>query len=94
MQKTDRIPAGEATPLAEPGDVMYEYRAESQWAGFGGGYGAEHLLSNRLNELADQGWRLVLIERMAARWYWFMPRTKLLYIFQRSRWEETAEGAA
>ena len=75
----------------------WEYVADSQWAGWWGGYGAEHLLDNEMNERAANGWRLHAVDVKTFLWFgftvwppafplWFVGwalRTKLLYIFER-----------
>ena len=71
----------------------YEYAVDSQWAGWWGGYGAERLLENQINQRASEGWRLIRTE--SKRFLWFglaiVPfffvamRYKLLYIFERAK---------
>lgn len=78
-------------PSEPQGDLMYEYAVESQWAGWWGGYGSEHLLVRRLNEYADRGWHLIAVERIRAFWWWMIPRPKLLYVFERGQWENDDE---
>ena len=62
----------------------YEYVADSQWAGWWGGYGAEHLLGREMNDRAAEGWRLHAVDVKTFLWFlgWAL-RTKLLYIFER-----------
>ena len=63
----------------------YEYLVESQWAGWWGGYGEEHVLANHLERRAAEGWRLAKVERGIYLWFWYIPRTKLLYFWERER---------
>lgn len=63
---------------------LFEYMAESQWAGWFSRYGSEHLITHTLNMIANDGWRLVQVERFWALWFWLIPRPKLLYVFERN----------
>ena len=62
-----------------------EYRAEEYWAGWWGGWGDNTGLSRRLNERASEGWRLTSTKSGHALYYWLLPRTKLLFIWERER---------
>ena len=50
-------------------DHGFEYVADSQWAGWWGGYGAEHLLAREINERAADGWRLHTSEAKGFLWF-------------------------
>ncbi len=67
----------------------FEYIADSQWAGFGGGYGAERLLSNEINKRAQDGWRLTAVQGKKFWWFgipWIVQRrAKLVYILEREK---------
>ena len=67
----------------------FEYIADSQWAGFWGGYGAERLLSNEINKRAQDGWRLTAVQAQKFWWFgipWILQRrAKLVYIFEREK---------
>ena len=71
----------------------YEYAVGSQWAGWWGGYGAERLLENEINQRASEGWRLVHTESKLFTWFgisivppfFFNIRQKILYIFERAK---------
>ena len=63
----------------------YEYLVESQWAGWGGGFGAEQVLDNHLERRAAMGWRLAKVEHAIFLWMWFIPRYKLVYFWERER---------
>ena len=73
--------------------VEYEYAVDSQWAGWWGGYGAERLLENEINQRASQGWRLFQTESQTFWWWGFalVPpffvarRTKISYFFEREK---------
>lgn len=62
---------------------MYEYRVESKWTGIFGGWGSESDIADILNNAASEGWRLARTERSWFSWFWFLPRPKLLMIFER-----------
>lgn len=64
---------------------MYEYLMESDWLGLWGGYGSERVKNERLLKRAEEGWRLVRTETKWFAWFWFMPRVKILYIWERSK---------
>lgn len=62
---------------------MYEYLMESDWLGFWGGFGSESVKTERLNSRGREGWRLVRTERARFFAFWFIPRVKILYIWER-----------
>ena len=62
---------------------MYEYLARSKWSGWWGGWGSEGDIATTINEAAKEGWRLSRTESVYAFWFWFIPRPKLLVIFER-----------
>jgi hypothetical protein len=64
---------------------MYEYLMESDWAGWFGGYGAESVKCERLNRRGQEGWRLVRSESKLFLWMCFLPRVKLLYVWERPK---------
>jgi hypothetical protein len=64
---------------------MIEYAAESQWAGWSGGYGSESYIAERMNARSAQGWRLVRTEAHRSMWMWWFPRIKLLTIWEREK---------
>lgn len=70
---------------------MYEYKVISKWAGWGGGWGSESDIAALANALGDDGWRLVRSEADGFRWFWIMPRRKVLLFFERAM---TARAAA
>ena len=55
--------------MTMPPDQGYEYVADSQWAGWWGGYGAEHLLGREMNERAAEGWRLHDVDVKTFLWF-------------------------
>ncbi len=63
---------------------MYEYYVVSKWTGIFGGWGSESDIAAELNRAASDGWRLVRTENIRAIWLWFLPRPKLLMIFERA----------
>ena len=74
-------------------DQEAEYVVDSQWAGWWGGYGAERLLANEINNRARDGWKLKDIETSTKMWFglslwplalWAL-RTKVLYVFERPK---------
>ena len=64
-----------------------EYRVETKWAGWLGGWGSESDLAAILNRAASEGWRLTRTESQRAFWWWlpWLPRIKLLMIFERTK---------
>ena len=64
---------------------MYEYKTITKWAGWCGGWGSEDGIAGIFNEEARAGWRLVRSESMRLFWWWFLPRPKMLFIFERAR---------
>ena len=64
---------------------MYEYRVESKWSGIFGGWGSESDIAQLINQVAADDWRLIRTENIRALWFWFLPRPKLLMIFERGR---------
>ena len=64
---------------------MYEYNVRSKWAGWFGGWGSEGDVAAIMDETATHGWRLVRTESIHALWFWFIPRPKLLFVFERER---------
>jgi hypothetical protein len=64
--------------------VDMEYRVESKWCGFWGGWGSERDLAGICNAVAGEGWRLIKTERAWFAWFWFLPRPKVLLIFERA----------
>ena len=65
---------------------MMEYKVETKWAGWLGGWGSESDVAAILNREAKEGWRLARIDSKRALWWWlpFMPRIKLLMVFERT----------
>ena len=80
--------------MAETGkSAEYEYAVDSQWAGWWGGFGAERLLQNEINQRASEGWRLIRTDARPFLWFglsivpffFIGRRTKILYIFERAK---------
>ena len=63
--------------------LVYEYKTITRWAGWWGGWGSEDSIAGTINEEARAGWRLVRWESMRLFWWWFLPRPKMLFIFER-----------
>ncbi len=63
---------------------MKEYFAESMWSGFTGGYGSESYIAQRMNARSRDGWQLVRTEVARCLWWGFIPRFKLLLVFERA----------
>ena len=61
------------------------YHVISRWAGWQGGWGSESDIANVLNEKAAAGWRLVRSETWFCLWFFFVPRKKLLLIFEQTK---------
>ena len=64
---------------------MYEYLVESRWVGWLGGYGSENAIARELNVRAAEGWRLVRSESARFLWWWWLPRVKLLAVWEREK---------
>lgn len=62
---------------------MQEYKVISKWTGWGGGWGSESDLAAMANALGAEGWRLVRSEATGFRWFWLVPRRKVLLFFER-----------
>lgn len=62
---------------------MMEYASVSKWMGWWGGWGSEGDVSAILNGYAADGWRLVRSESGVFAWMLFMPRHKVLFVFER-----------
>ena len=62
---------------------MKQYRVESLWAGFWGGFGSEGHIASRLNALAADDWRLVDSRSHMCTWWWIIPRPKILLIMEK-----------
>ncbi len=62
-----------------------EYMVESRWTGWWGGYGGEGDIGKLLNIRAGEGWRLVRTETQHFLWFFFLPRVKLLLVWERQR---------
>lgn len=62
---------------------MFEYRVESKWSGWAGGWGSESDIAGIMNGFAGQGWRLISTKNVHALWFWIVPRPKLLMVFER-----------
>ncbi len=60
-----------------------QYMVVSRWAGFWGGWGSEGDLGEVINTHAGQGWKLKDTEASIFAWFWFIPRHKVLMIFER-----------
>ena len=64
---------------------IIEYLVESRWVGFGGGYGSENAIARELNKRAGEGWKITRTEASYQRWMLFLPRVKLLIIWERPK---------
>ncbi len=72
---------------------MYEYHVISKWTGWFGGWGSESDIAQMMTELAGAGWRLVRSENALFAWWWFYPRRKVLFVFERERHPAPLESA-
>jgi hypothetical protein len=59
------------------------YEVESKWCGWWGGWGSEHDIAELANARASEGWRLISTKSQICAWFWFLPRKKLLLIFEK-----------
>ena len=62
---------------------MKHYSVESKWVGWFGGYGSESDIASRMNAMSQQGWQLARTEVARATWFWFLPRLKMLMVWER-----------
>ncbi len=60
------------------------YHVISRWAGWFGGWGSESDIAQVLNEQAAVGWKLIRTETWLCFWWFFLPRKKLLLIFEQA----------
>lgn len=61
------------------------YHVVTRWAGWIGGWGSESDIAQVLNEKAAAGWKLVRSESQFCGWWFFLPRKKLLLIFEQTK---------
>ena len=62
-----------------------EYLAESKWTGWFGGWGSESDIAAVITRRSGEGWRLVSTKSERALWNFWLPRIKLLMVFERER---------
>ena len=61
------------------------YKVVSKWCGWFGGWGSESNIKDLLEAStprSGQGWRLVRSESGIFAWWWFVPRRKILFVFE------------
>lgn len=63
----------------------FRYFVSSRWCGWGGGWGSDEAIARHVDEIAAQGWRLVSAETGILLWLGFLPRPKVLFIFELER---------
>ena len=61
----------------------YRYLVSSKWCGWWGGWGSENDISRHIESTSNPGWRLVRTECHIRWWWFFIPRPKVLFIFER-----------
>jgi len=54
------------------------------WGGWWGGWGSESDITGLVNAQAGEGWRLISTKSQFCGWFWFLPRKKLLLIFEKA----------
>ena len=64
--------------------TQYRYMVTSKWCGFWGGFGSERDIAQHIEQLTDQGWRLVDMEAHTSLWWWVLPRPKVLFVYERA----------
>ena len=62
----------------------YQYRVTSKWCGFFGGWGSESDIARHIETETTSGWQLVRTESKVLFWFWFLPRPKVLFIYERT----------
>ena len=60
-----------------------QYKVTSKWCGVWGGWGSETDIAGHIERETNSGWRLVRTEARRALWFWFLPRPKMLFIYER-----------
>lgn len=70
----------EEISVAQPQD---KYIVQSRWVGWTGGYGSENAIARELNRRQGTGWKIHRTEIQRFLWMWFLPRAKLLIIWER-----------
>ena len=63
--------------------AQHLYRVSSRWCGWFGGWGSEGDIARHIETMATGGYRLVRTESRLALWYWFVPRVKTLFVYER-----------
>ena len=64
---------------------MYEYKTVSLWCGWFGGWGSIADIDEMIDFYAGLGWRLCEVVESTKWWYYVVPRSRVLMIFERSR---------
>lgn len=79
---------------------MYEYHVSRRWCGWWGGWGSTNAIVRHIARHTgheEGGWRLVSTERKTAFYLWFIPRTSVMFVFERevtSPQQQAALGCA
>ena len=61
----------------------YRYLVSSKWCGWFGGWGSENNIGRHIETTATGGYRLIRTESRLRWWFWFIPRPKVLFIYER-----------
>jgi len=61
----------------------YQYKITSKWCGFWGGWGSESDIGRHVEQETSGGWRLSRTESKTLLWFWFLPRPKVLFFYER-----------
>ena len=61
----------------------YQYLVTSKWCGWFGGWGSENDIGHHVETTATGGYRLIRTESRRCWWFWFIPRPKVLFIYER-----------
>ena len=62
----------------------YQYRVTSKWAGWLGGWGSEDDIAKHIETETVGGWHLLRTESEIRFWWFFVPRPKLVFIYERA----------
>ena len=61
----------------------YRYLVSSKWCGWFGGWGSENEIARHIESTSTGGYRLIRSESHLRWWFMFIPRPKVLFIYER-----------
>ena len=63
---------------------MYEYRVSQRWCGWWGGLGSSDATMRHIEQNTVGNWRLVRTESAVRFWLFFVPRVRVMFIYERA----------